>query len=76
MAETLISSLFALISGMIIGGFVSEIISLTTARLIGQGIISHHVSISFFAVAWTSVGFLALQTLAFSILSKNYSGEK
>ncbi len=70
MTETLISSLLALITGMMIGGFVSEIISLTTARLIGQGIIAHHVSISFFAVVWTSVGFLALQALALSILSK------
>lgn len=70
MTETLIFSLFALFAGMIIGGFLSEIISLTMARLIGQGIISHHTSVSFFAIIWTSVGFLALQALVLSILSK------
>ena len=37
MAEGLISSLLALLGGLICGGFLSEISSLATARLVGYG---------------------------------------
>ena len=41
MAEGLITSLLALLGGLICGGFLSEVISLATARLVGRGIIAH-----------------------------------
>lgn len=50
MAEGLISSLLALLGGLICGGFLSEISSLATARLVGYGIIAHQSSFSIRAV--------------------------
>lgn len=44
MAEGLITSLLALLGGLICGGFLSEVISLATARLVGRGIIAHQSS--------------------------------
>ena len=41
MTEGLITSLVALLGGLICGGFLSEVISLATARLVGHGIIAH-----------------------------------
>ena len=41
MAEGLITSLLALLGGLICGGFLSEVISLATARLGGRGISAH-----------------------------------
>ena len=45
MAEGLISSLLALLGGLICGGFLSEISSLATARLVGYGIIAHQSTV-------------------------------
>ncbi len=50
MAEGLITSLLALLGGLICGGFLSEVISLATARLVGCGIIAHQSSFSVSAV--------------------------
>lgn len=69
MAESLISSLIALCGGIAIGGFLSEIISLATARLVGQGVIAHQSSISFGGIVWTVIGFLSIQAAAFLILN-------
>ena len=43
MAESIISSLIALCGGIVIGGFLSEIISLTMARLVGHAVITNQV---------------------------------
>ena len=40
MTEGLITSFLALLGGLVCGGFLSEAISLTTARLVGLGIIT------------------------------------
>lgn len=69
MAESIISSLIALCGGIVIGGFLSEIISLTMARLVGHGVITHQSSISFWGILWTIIGFLSIQTVAFIIIS-------
>lgn len=68
MAEGLITSLLALCGGIVCGGFLSEIISLTTSRLVGQGVIAHQPSVSLSAVVWTILGFLLIQSMALFIL--------
>ena len=69
MTESLFSSLIALCGGIAIGGFLSEIISLATARLVGQGVIAHKSSISLSGIIWTLIGFLSIQVTAHLILS-------
>ena len=68
MAEGLITSLLALLVGLICGGFLSEVISLATARLVGRGIIAHQSSFSVSAVLLTTLGFLMIQVVALFIL--------
>lgn len=68
MAEGLISSLLALLGGLICGGFLSEISSLATARLVGYGIIAHQSSFSIRAVILTTLGFLIIQSVALFVL--------
>ncbi len=61
MTEGLITSLVALLGGLICGGFLSEVISLATARLVGHGVIAHQSSFSLSAVFFTILGFLIIQ---------------
>lgn len=68
MAEGLITSVIALVGGLVCGGFLSEMISLATARLVGQGIIAHQSSFSLSAVILTIFGFLMIQSIALFIL--------
>lgn len=67
--EGLITSLLALLGGIICGCFLSEIISLVTSRLVGQGVITHQPSFSLSASIWTIVGFMLIQSIALMILS-------
>ena len=69
MAEDLGSSVLALIIGLPIAVLVSEVVSLLTARLVGLGVIGHHVSFSLQAVVLTTVGFILIKLVAFVILS-------
>ncbi len=69
MAEDLGSSVLALIIGLPIAVLVSEVVSLLTARLVGLGVIGHHVSFSLQAVVLTTVGFILIKLAAFVILS-------
>ncbi len=66
--ENLFTALIALLGGLILGIFLSEAISLAVARLVGHGIIAHETCISFGSIAWTTLGFLAVQTIAQCIL--------
>lgn len=68
MDEGLITSLLALCGGIVCGGFLSEVISLATARLVGQEIITHQSSFSIRAVVFTTLGFLLIQSVALFIL--------
>lgn len=68
MTEGLITSLVALLGGLICGGFLSEVISLATARLVGHGVIAHQSSFSLSAVFFTILGFLIIQCVALFIL--------
>lgn len=69
LAEDVMSSIFALLIGLPIAIFLSEMISLVTAKLVGMGIIGHHSSVSGSAIIFTIVGFMAIKLVAFSILS-------
>ena len=69
-AEGVVTSFLALLLGIGIGSLVAEVLSLTTARLIGQGIIGHQLSFSFQAVLYTTAGFLLIQVFALLILAK------
>ncbi|MBS5824227.1 MAG: ABC transporter permease [Clostridium argentinense] len=69
MAETLWNGLIALLIGIPISLFLTEIISLTTSRLIGMGIIGHKFHISWTGLALTVLGFIMVQLLAMFILS-------
>ena len=66
--EGLFTSILALCGGIVGGGFLSEIISLATSRLVGQDIISHQSSFSVSAVVWTVLGFMLVQAIALFIL--------
>ncbi len=68
LAEGLVTSIFALVAGILIGGFLAELISLTVSKLIGQGIIGHQISLSIGAIFFTIIGFLFIQSIALFIL--------
>lgn len=68
--EGLITSFFALAGGILIGGFLAEIISLTVSKLVGQGIIGHQISVSIGAILFTIIGFLFIQLIAIFILGE------
>lgn len=55
--ETLWSSLVSLLIGLPAALFLTEGISLTTAKLVGLGIIGHRFTFSIPAVFWTICGF-------------------
>ncbi|MDR3053144.1 MAG: ABC transporter permease [Coriobacteriales bacterium] len=59
--EGAISSCFALVGGIVVGGILSELVSLVTARLVGQGIIGHQLSFSLSAAGCTALAFLVIQ---------------
>lgn len=69
LAEGLMTSVWALMSGILIGGFLAEIISLTVSKLVGQGIIGHQISFSIGAVGLTIIGFLIIQFIAIAYLA-------
>lgn len=68
LAEGFVTSVLALLGGILIGAFVAEIISLTVSKLVGQGIIGHQMSLSVSAIFSTIIGFLFIQCTALVIL--------
>ncbi len=73
MGETLWNGLVALLIGIPISLFLTELISLTTSRLIGMGIIGHQFRISWAGLGLTVSGFIMVQLLAVFILSLGMS---
>lgn len=67
--ETLWNGLIALIIGIPIALFLTEMISLASARLIGMNIIGHQFSISWEGLSLTIIGFIIVQIIAVMILS-------
>lgn len=68
MTEGTITSCFALVGGIVVGGILSELLSLVTSRLVGQGIIGHQLSFSVAAVGWTALVFLLIQCFVSLVL--------
>jgi putative ABC transport system permease protein len=66
--ENLWSSLVALFIGLPAALFLTEGISLATAKLVGLGIIGHRISFSLDAIFWTICGFVIVQLLAMLII--------
>lgn len=62
--ETLWSSVISLVIGIPVALFLTEGISLTTAKAVGLGIIGHHFSFSVGAILWTVCGFVLVQLLS------------
>lgn len=70
LCETLSNSLISLITGLPLALFLTEGISLMTAKLVGLGIIGHHISFSPAALLYTVCGFVLVQLLSVLIICK------
>ncbi|MGW8113909.1 FtsX-like permease family protein [Caproicibacterium sp. NSD3] len=68
LCETLWSSLISLLIGLPVALFLTEGISLITAKLIGLGILGHSISFSGDAILWTVCGFVMVQLLSMLII--------
>ncbi|MDR0405023.1 MAG: ABC transporter permease [Oscillospiraceae bacterium] len=66
--ETLWSGLVSLLIGLPVALFLTEGISLVTAKLIGFGIIGHTISFSADAILWAVCGFVIVQLLSMLII--------
>ncbi len=62
--ETLWSSAVSLVIGIPAALLLTEVISLTTAKVVGLGIIGHRFSFSAGAIIWTVCGFILVQLLS------------
>ncbi|MGL5480002.1 MAG: ABC transporter permease [Clostridium sp.] len=71
--EELWNSILKLAIGIPVAIFISEIISLVTAKIIGIGIIGHKFSFSFSALIGTAIGYFIIRFLALIILSGKFS---
>ena len=69
MMEDLYSSMIVLVAGIPVAVLLSEVLSLTTAKLIGKGILGHQFSVSLRAIGLTIIGFAGIKMLANMILS-------
>ncbi len=75
-AEDLRNNLILLAVGIPAAVLISELTSLITARLVGIGMIGHHISFSLSAVCWTALGFLLIKFASFLILSGKIAQEE
>lgn len=73
MSETLVNSLISVLAGLPIALLLTEAISLTTAKVIGLGIIGHKISFSLSAVLWTVVGFIIVQMVSMLMLCMDFT---
>lgn len=71
--EELWNSLLSLLIGIPVAVFISEVISLVTAKIVGVGIIGHSFSFSFSAIIGTIIGYFIIRFIALSILSSKFS---
>lgn len=71
LAEEVWNSIISLVIGIPIAIFISEMISMITAKVVGLGIIGHNSSFSISAVLLTIVGYFIIRLAALIILSGN-----
>lgn len=76
LAEEAWTSLWSLLIGIPAAVFISEIISLATAKIVGLGIIGHQFSFSLEAVLWTIAGYCLIRCVALLILSGHTVSKK
>lgn len=72
MCETILNSTLSVFVGIPLALLLTESISLTTARLVGLGIIGHQFSLSSTAILGTVAGFFLVQLAAMLILSVRF----
>lgn len=72
MCETILNSILSVLIGIPLALLLTESISLTTARLVGLGIIGHQFSLSAYAILGTIGGFFLIQLAAMMILSVHF----
>lgn len=72
MCETILNSMLSVFIGIPVALLLTESISLTTARLVGLGIIGHQFSLSPAAILGTVCGFFLVQLMAMLILSIHF----
>lgn len=73
MGETILNSVIALLIGIPAALFLTELISMSMAKLVGLGIIGHQFRLSIPGLGGTVAGFLAVQLMAMLILSFSMS---
>lgn len=73
LAEEVWNSILSLAVGIPIAIFLSEIISLITAKTVGLGVIGHKFSFSLSAVIGTILGYFVIRCFALLILSGKFS---
>lgn len=73
LAEEVWNSILSLAVGIPIAIFLSEIISLITAKSVGLGVIGHKFSFSLSAVIGTILGYFVIRCFALLILSGKFS---
>lgn len=73
LGETLWNGLIALLIGIPIALFLTELINLVTSRLIGMGVIGQEFRISWTGLGFTILGFIFVQLIAMLILSVKIS---
>ena len=71
-AEELWNSILSALIGIPLAIFISEIISLVTAKVVGLGIIGHKFSFSLSAVLGTIIGYFIVRFLVLIILSGKF----
>ncbi|MBU5225099.1 ABC transporter permease [Clostridium senegalense] len=71
--EELWNSILSLAIGIPVAVFISEVISLVTAKIVGLGIIGHSFTFSISAVIGTIVGYFIIRFVAIIILSGKFS---
>jgi putative ABC transport system permease protein len=71
--EEIWNSIFSLLIGIPLAIFISEVISLVTAKIIGLGIIGHKFSFSFTAIIGTILGYFIIRLAALVILCMRFS---
>lgn len=74
--ESLLNSLIALAIGLPVSFLLTEIISVTTAKVVGMGLLRHQFRISLSAVLLTVTGFIAVQLAAIVLLSAKISRQE
>lgn len=70
LAEEVYNSIISLAIGIPIAIFISEMVSMITARVVGLGIIEHRFSFSIWAVLGTIIGYFIIRLVASLILSR------